>query len=242
MGYGTYIKLPDGSIYFNRETLHSIDDLAEIKEDSEKDIQQIKERLKMLAASTPKDIFPKEDDVLIRVNSEFNDNWEFLEESFYKMVRSDIVLDELHGWTWESSGDYGDMVREKLNPSNQDDWAKISSGDYLGKLKYESSSLAELDSVVEKIFQRFSFKNSSVKKRYALYYMGKLFRTNDNLFLFSSQEAALDRFLHCMGITDEYYMEISLGSYVKKKYLEAHRDYLESVLARYIIEDDKHSV
>jgi len=37
-------------------------------------------------------------------------------------------------------------------------------------------------------------------------------------------------------------MEISLGSYVKKKYLEAHRDYLESVLARYIIEDDKYSV
>lgn len=43
MSYGTSVKLPDGSIYFNRVTLHSMSDLFDIKEEASKSVQQAKE-------------------------------------------------------------------------------------------------------------------------------------------------------------------------------------------------------
>jgi len=140
MSFGTSIKLPYGTVYFNRVTLHLKYDLLSQQEEADKDIQRIKEELKMMAAGTPKDLFPDEEDVFFRVKQEFDGKWELLEDYFFDSIRARIVLNELDGWNWDHRDSMGEITEEKLDPDSPHDW---KSGIYVLPSRCSISCLAK---------------------------------------------------------------------------------------------------
>lgn len=73
-------------VEFNKPT-DNIEDAIESKNDN---IQYYKEKLKMLAACTPKDMFDSED-IMFELNQEFNDIFECLVEEISERSRLYII-------------------------------------------------------------------------------------------------------------------------------------------------------
>lgn len=228
MGYGTSVKLPYGSVYFNHSTLRSKYDLKEKRDDARKYIRSLKEDFKMMAACTPKDMFSGEDDVLFSLSRRFDEDWESLEENFLEMNRAEIVLDELDGWKWHGKDEFGEETEETLDPDKADDWALISSGDYdsLGGINEKITSLKDLDDFIEKRSNRLFCRSDKVRGKYALYYKGRLYRSGDGLYLFSSEKSALEHFFSSVGVKFYYVSE--------KDYIQKNKEFLTEGLAEYL--------
>ena len=236
MGYGTSVKLPYGTIYLNKVTLRSKYDLLSMRDEADRDIQRVKEELKMMAAGTPKDLFPDADDVFFRVNSAFNENWEALEEYFMDYWRANIVLDELDGWKWDHTDRYGELIEEKLDPDNQEDWRRIVSGDYEDcnlVRTFKPASIDELDSQIDKFMDRFLFKENRVGGKYVLYYKGKLFHDYNGLYLFSSEESAIDHFYDCM--------QRNFTDLLGKQNITKNKEFYTVELLNFVDPDESHS-
>lgn len=236
MSFGTSIKLPYGTVYFNRVTLRSKYDLLSQQEEADKDLQRIKEELKMMAAGTPKDLFPDEEDVFFRVKQEFDGNWELLEDYFFDSIRARIVLNELDGWNWDHSDHLGEITEEKLDPDNPNDWKRIASGDYYPDTSLrdmESASMEKLDAQIQSIAERYLFKENRLLDKYVLYYKDRLYHTHDGLFLFSSAESARKHFFNNL--------DLRLSSFTDKKFIEKNHDFMTKDLLPFIEENDTQS-
>lgn len=233
MSFGTSVKLPYGSIYFNRVTLRSMSDLVDIKDEANKEILQAKEQLLMLASATPKDLFPGEDGVMFQLTREFNDTWESLQESFYNMNRADIVIDELDGWSWSRKDEFGEELEKPLDPSKPEDWRRIASGDYMYETNKDikATSLDTLDAEIDKIGESFFYKQEKIRGKYVLYYKNRLFHTSDNVYLFSSEESAYKHFFDSL--------DFSFSEMTKKSYIEKNYDFLRKELAKYLGQEMK---
>ena len=228
MSFGTSVKLPNGSIYFNRVSLRSMSDLVDMKEEASKEIQQAKEQLLMLASATPKDLFTGEDGVMFQLTREFNDTWESLQESFYNMNRADIVIDELDGWSWRHKDEFGEEIEEPLDPSKPEDWRKIASGDYMYEIDkgIKATNLDALDAEIDKIGESFFYKRDNIRGKYVLYYKNRLFHTTDNVYLFPSEESAYKHFFDGLGFT--------FSEMTKMSYIEKNQNFLRKELANYL--------
>lgn len=233
MSFGTSVKLPDGSIYFNRVSLHSMNDLVDIKDEATKEILQAKEQLLMLASATPKDLFAGEDGVMFQLTREFNDTWESLQESFYNMNRADIVIDELDGWSWSHKDEFGEEIEKPLDPSKPEDWRRIVSGDYISETdkSIKVTSFEALDAEIDKISKLFFYKQDKIRGKYVLYYKKRLFHTSDNVYLFSSEESAYKHFFDSL--------DFSFSEMTKKSYIEKNYDFLRKELAKYLGQEMK---
>lgn len=233
MGYGTSVKLPEGSIYFNRVALHSMSDLLDIKEEASKGVQRAKEQLLMLASATPKDLFTGEDGVMFQLTREFEDTWESLQESFFDMNRAGIVIEELDGWSWSHKDEFGEDIEESLDPSKPEDWRRITSGDYVSEADTDinPTSLDALDAEIDKISKPFFYKQDKIRGKYVLYYKSRLFHTADNVYLFSTEESAIKHFFDSL--------DISVSKMTEKSYIEKNQDFLHKELAKYLGQEKK---
>ena len=233
MSFGTSVKLPDGSIYFNRVSLRSMSDLVDMKDEASKEVQQAKEQLLMLASATPKDLFTGEDGVMFQLTREFNDTWESLQESFYNMNRADIVIDELDGWSWRHKDEFGEEIAESLDPSKPEDWRRIASGDYMYETdkSIKATSLDALDKEIDKVGESFFYKQDKIRGKYVLYYKNRLFHTSDNVYLFSSEESAYKHFFDSL--------DFSFIEMTKKSYIEKNQTFLRQELAKYLGQETK---
>lgn len=96
MSDGTFFK-PE--IYLNRKIYRSRYELDGEIQDLEKDLQAIKEKFKMFAIATPKDIMQGED-ILWAINTELSELWDALEEAMRDLTLIRLFKDHL-----EETGD-----------------------------------------------------------------------------------------------------------------------------------------
>lgn len=60
-------------------------------DDSERLINSWREELKMMAVARPTDMYPQEDDLIFKVNSEFESKWECIEEEMRKLEKMRLI-------------------------------------------------------------------------------------------------------------------------------------------------------
>ena len=234
MSYGTSIRLPYGSIYLNKMSIKGLYDLESEIDDASDSIQHVKEKLKMLASATPKDLYPNEEDVLFSLNRDFDDLWELLEEDFQKKHRLQLVLDEIDLWKGEHKDDLGEIVEESLDPDKSEDWAKITGERYntlIMSSTCKAFSLDNLDSQIGNQITPYLFEKERLKGKYVLYYKDKLYHTINNLFLFSTEESALNHFFRGL--------DLNLSSLAERKYIVENRQFLSEELAKFLDDDEK---
>ena len=100
MGIYQGYKPHDGEIWFRNFYFRSHGELMEEIEDSERLINRLKEELKMMAVARPTDIYPQEDDLIFKVNSEFDSKWECIEEEMRKLEKMRLIESLIDDWAF----------------------------------------------------------------------------------------------------------------------------------------------
>ena len=100
MGIYQGYKPHDGEIWFRNFSLRSYAELMEEIEDSERLINSWKEELKMMAVARPTDMYPNEDDLIFKVNSEFDSKWECIEEEMRKLEKMRLIESLISNWVY----------------------------------------------------------------------------------------------------------------------------------------------
>lgn len=94
----------DGCMYFRNLEFHNYAQFSEALEDCEKNIRRCKEKLLMMAAGTPKDLFPQnseDNDTLFDVHKEFSEVWEWLEELIIEKGKLDTIMAAIEDATFD---------------------------------------------------------------------------------------------------------------------------------------------
>ena len=187
----------------------------------------------MLASATPKDLFTGEDGVMFQLTREFEETWESLQDSFFDMNRAGIVIDELDGWSWRRKDEFGEETDEPIDPSKPEGWRRIACGDYTfqneGNLK--ATSLDALDAEIDKISKPFLYRKDKVRGKYVLYYKECLFHTDENVYLFPTEEVAIKSFFESL--------ELRFSDMTEKSYIAKNQDFLRNELAKYLDKEVK---
>lgn len=74
-------------------------------------------------------------------------------------------------------------------------------------------------------------KVCKIRGKYVLYYKGHLFHTEDNIYLFSTEDAAIKSFFESL--------ELCFSNMTEKSYIAKNQDFLRKVLVKYL---DKENV
>lgn len=245
MSYGTSIRLPEGRVYLNRMALNSLHELKEKRDEAAKDVRDMKEQLKMLAAGTPKDLFPGETDILFRVNQEFEEVWDSLEDYFWMRDLCNYIIGELDGWAWSQyshagpRGEFEEQVEDKLDPEQRADWWRIVEHDYDSSLRLEAdkaNTLETFEKALDRQAERYMSRYDRVADRFVLYFKGRLFCLHNGHFLFSSKESAIAFFFR--------YLDFEVSAYDEKAFVEKNKDLIFNELRSYYADavDDGESV
>lgn len=226
--YGTSIRVRNGQIYFDSLTnIRSYRGIKDAKDDARKNIEDIKSRIKMMCAATPKDMFPtdSEGDTMFKLEQEFNDTWEYLESEMSNECSASLAEDIVNAWEYDYSYIDGENPT-KLDPIK--DWDKISpeekhdtyiSGASLDDFKIKDSSLDEIISRAEHNFSLNSYEFDKQGK-YVVYFKGKLLEDINGKYLWSSKESATNVVMKALNIYS--------NDYISKEYIEKHKDVIDS--------------
>ena len=87
-------------IWFRNFAFRSYDELIEEIADTERLINIWKEELKMMAVARPADIYPQEEDLIFKVNSEFESKWECREEDMRKLEKMRLIESLIDDWAY----------------------------------------------------------------------------------------------------------------------------------------------
>ena len=101
MGIYQGYKPHRGEIWFRNFNFRSYNELLEEIEDSERVINSWKEELKMMAIARPSDMYPQEEDLIFKVNSEFESKWECIEDERRKLEKMRLIVSMIDDWTFE---------------------------------------------------------------------------------------------------------------------------------------------
>ena len=94
-------KPHNGEIWFRNFYFRSYGELKEEIEHSERLINKLREELKMMAIARPTDIYPQEEDLIFKVNSTFDDNWECIEDEMRKLEKLRLIVSMIDDWAFE---------------------------------------------------------------------------------------------------------------------------------------------
>ena len=100
MGIYQGYKPHGGEIWFRNFNFSSYSDLIDEIEDSESLINSWREELKMMAITRPTDIFPQEEDLFFKINSEFNGKWECIEDEMRKLEKMRLIVSMIDDWAF----------------------------------------------------------------------------------------------------------------------------------------------
>ena len=100
MGIYQGYKPHEGEIWFRNFAFRSYGELMEEIEDTERLINSWKEELKMMAVARPTDMYPKEDDLIFKINSEFESKWECIEEDMRKLEKMRLIESLIDDWVY----------------------------------------------------------------------------------------------------------------------------------------------
>lgn len=221
--YGTSLRVRNGQIYFDSLTnIRSHNDIQNTKENARKNIDNVKTRLKMMCAATPKDLFPSDSagDTMFKLDQEFNDNWEYLESEMMNESTACIAEDIVDSWKHDYSYiDGEDSI--KLDPNS--DWDKISPTEKHDSTNYQTFDDFKIkDSSIGDIINRaehnFSLNTYEFNKqgKYVVYFKGKLLEDINGKYLWSSKDSAYNVVMKALNIYS--------NDYISKEYIENHRD------------------
>ena len=87
-------------IWFRNFAFRSYSELLEEIEDSEKLINSWKEELKMMAVARPTDMYPQEDDLIFKVNAEFESKWESIGDEMRKLEKMRLIESLIDDWVY----------------------------------------------------------------------------------------------------------------------------------------------
>lgn len=131
MSSGVSVKPKYGTVYFKNIHVRTMGELDNKIEEAEESVAKCKEKLKMLAAATPKDIFPPSEDnngdCLFSVNREFDETWEWLEEEQFQLNRLYLMRDILTDWEFDLSEDNSEQT---LDLRKYEDFQKVCPDPY----------------------------------------------------------------------------------------------------------------
>ena len=100
MGIYHGYKPHGGDIWFRNFAFRSYGELMEEIVDSERLINRWKEELKMMAIARPSDMYPQEEDLIFKVNSEFESKWECIEDEMRKLEKMRFIESLIDDWTF----------------------------------------------------------------------------------------------------------------------------------------------
>ena len=100
MGIYQGYKAHGGEIWFRNFYFRSYGELMEEIEDTERLINSWKEELKMMAVARPTDMYPQEDDLIFKVNSEFESKWECIEDEMRKLEKMRLIESIIEDWEY----------------------------------------------------------------------------------------------------------------------------------------------
>ena len=100
MGIYQGYKPHEGEIWFRNFAFRSYGELMEEIEDTERLINRWKEELKMMAVARPTDMYPQEDDLIFKINSEFESKWECIEEDMRKLEKMKLIVSMVDDWAF----------------------------------------------------------------------------------------------------------------------------------------------
>lgn len=100
MGIYQGYKPHEGEIWFRNFHFRSYGELMEEIEDTERLINSWREELKMMAVARPTDIYPQEEDLIFKVNSEFDSKWESIEDEMRKLEKMRLIVSLIDDWTF----------------------------------------------------------------------------------------------------------------------------------------------
>lgn len=89
-----------GEIWFRDFYFKTYSDLMEEIEDSESLINSWREELKMMAMARPTDMYPQEEDLIFKVNSEFESKWDVIEEEMRKLEKMRLIESIIEEWAY----------------------------------------------------------------------------------------------------------------------------------------------
>ena len=90
-----------GEIWFRNFGFRSYGELMDEIENSERLINSWKEELKMMAMARPTDMYPQEEDLIFKVNSEFDSKWECIEDEMRKLEKMRLIVYMIEDWAFE---------------------------------------------------------------------------------------------------------------------------------------------
>ncbi len=210
--YGTTLRTTDGTLYIDSipdaKTEYQIEE--KINEANE-NINKIKSRLLQLATCTPKDVFTSDEDgdILYKINSEFDSNWEWLEEEMSDYVEATIAKRIVDDWKYT---DENARFSEVISPQEK-------CGNVAMSLKEINDS--EKDTSIDGILNRAkkSMSDNSYNDRYkisgkyAAFFDGELYVDLYGKWLFDSKDDALSRLTDSLRVHPSYNID---AEYVKK--------------------------
>ena len=100
MGIYQGYKPHGGEIWFRNFAFRSYCELMEEIEDTERLIYSWREELKMMAIARPTDMYPQEEDLIFKVNSEFDSKWECIEDEMRKLEKMRLIVSMVDDWAF----------------------------------------------------------------------------------------------------------------------------------------------
>ena len=190
--YGTTLRTVDGTIYIDSITNAKSEYQIEEKiNDTNENINKIKSRLLQLATCTPKDVFTADEDgdVLSKLNSEFESNWEWLEEEMSENIEANFAQKIIDEWKYSNKNAKFD---ELISPQEKYDDAMPSLQEIEDKEKDKS-----IDDILNRAKNSLSMNSYNdrykINEKYAAYFNGELYVDLYGEWLFDSAEEAHDK-------------------------------------------------
>ena len=234
---GTYIRPRYPLVYFDGITAKSSEGIEQTRRDCYDKIAEVRERLAMLIASTPKEMMTKAEQEDSTVQGWITENLDDIEselrEVMGKLGELDVYENIIWDWenefrysnTWEDIWGIDDMsdneARKIAFPEQIDENAK-DKADYMLRGKHPNEKT--VDEFLAKYMKNIiSKKHYSDKIRNLVFatYDGQLFTTYTGQWLFKSKEEAID------AIKDE--MSIPTLEYTGKKFTEANPELFDDL-------------
>ena len=190
--YGTTLRTVDGTIYIDSITNAKSEYQIEEKiNDTNENINKIKSRLLQLATCTPKDVFTADEDgdVLSKLNSEFENNWEWLEEEMSENIEANFAQKIIDEWKYSNKNAKFD---ELISPQEKYDDKMPSLKEIEDKEKDKS-----IDDILNRAKKSLSMNSYNdrykINEKYAAYFNNELYVDLYGEWLFDTAEEAHDK-------------------------------------------------
>ena len=187
--YGTTLRTVDGTIYIDSITNAKSEYQIEEKiNDTNENINKIKSRLLQLATCTPKDVFTSDEDgdVLSKLNSEFESNWEWLEEEMVDNVEAHFAQKIIDDWKYSNKNAKFD---ELISPQEKYADTSLSLQEIEDKEKDKS-----IDDILNRAKNSLSMNSYNdrykINEKYAAYFNNELYVDLYGEWMFDTAEEA----------------------------------------------------